>query len=177
MFLRCIHVTYILLTEYEWFYVFINPVLLKISSNDVFLCLCYFFDHTMQDVRACGILVPRPGIQPRPSALGAQSLNRWTTREVPSPVLLTQFVSDGQWFGPPESLQVPTHHAHSSVNIRLQALTLKNFFGVCAEQQDAILNSSHPLGPPPLLFPHQSYKWVLSTSPGTWGIFHLSACC
>ena len=28
-------------------------------------------------------LVPWPEIEPRPPALGAQSLNRWTTREVP----------------------------------------------------------------------------------------------
>ena len=29
-------------------------------------------------------LVPQPGIQPGPPALGAQSLTHWTTREVPS---------------------------------------------------------------------------------------------
>ena len=29
----------------------------------------------------CGISVSRPGIEPRPPALGAQSLNHWTTRE------------------------------------------------------------------------------------------------
>ena len=28
-------------------------------------------------------LVPRPGIEPRPPALGARSLSHWTTREVP----------------------------------------------------------------------------------------------
>ena len=32
---------------------------------------------------ACGILVPWSGIEPRPSALGAQSLSHWTTRGVP----------------------------------------------------------------------------------------------
>ena len=32
---------------------------------------------------ACGILVPRPGIEPRPSAVRAQSPNHWTTREFP----------------------------------------------------------------------------------------------
>ena len=33
----------------------------------------------------CGmwILVPRPGMEPRPSALGAWSLSHWITREVP----------------------------------------------------------------------------------------------
>ena len=29
-------------------------------------------------------LVPRPGIEPGPSALGAWSIGHWTTREVPS---------------------------------------------------------------------------------------------
>ena len=32
---------------------------------------------------ACGILVPRPGIEPRPPAVEAWSLNHWTAREVP----------------------------------------------------------------------------------------------
>ena len=32
---------------------------------------------------ACGILFPRPGIEPVPPAVEAQSLNHWTTREVP----------------------------------------------------------------------------------------------
>ena len=30
---------------------------------------------------ACGILVPRPGIEPVPSTVRAQSPNHWTTRE------------------------------------------------------------------------------------------------
>ena len=32
---------------------------------------------------ACRILAPRPGIEPVPPAVEAQSLNHWTTREVP----------------------------------------------------------------------------------------------
>ena len=31
----------------------------------------------------CGILVPRPGIEPAPPAVEAHSLNHWTAREVP----------------------------------------------------------------------------------------------
>ena len=34
--------------------------------------------------QACGILVPRLGIGPRPPALEAQIANHWTNREVPS---------------------------------------------------------------------------------------------
>ena len=33
-------------------------------------------------------LVPRPGIEPRPPALGAWSLTHWTTREVPRSMIL-----------------------------------------------------------------------------------------
>ena len=32
---------------------------------------------------ACGILVPQPGIEPMPPALGQWSLKHWTTREIP----------------------------------------------------------------------------------------------
>ena len=35
---------------------------------------------------ACGILVPPPGIEPTSSALGAQSFNHWTIREVPEAI-------------------------------------------------------------------------------------------
>ena len=40
----------------------------------------FFFGHTTQQA---GILVPQPGIEPTPPAVEAQSLNHWTTREVP----------------------------------------------------------------------------------------------
>ena len=33
---------------------------------------------------ACGMSVPQPGIEPLPSAVEAQSLNRWSTKEVAS---------------------------------------------------------------------------------------------
>ena len=36
-----------------------------------------------QEDRSRWDLVPRPGIKPRPRALGAQSPSHWTTREVP----------------------------------------------------------------------------------------------
>ena len=38
---------------------------------------------------ACGILVPRPGIEPGPSAVTAQSPNHRTAREFPMVVFLT----------------------------------------------------------------------------------------
>ena len=33
---------------------------------------------------ACRILVPQPGMEPLPPTLGEQTLNHWTTREVPT---------------------------------------------------------------------------------------------
>ena len=44
------------------------------------LCVTLFFN---QCHLACGILVPRPGIEPGPSAVKTWSPNHWTTREFP----------------------------------------------------------------------------------------------
>ena len=38
--------------------------------------------------RQCGTLVPWPGIKPALPCIGKQSLNHWTTREVPLPLIL-----------------------------------------------------------------------------------------
>ena len=49
---------------------------------DYVLILFFFFFwlcHT-----ACGILIPRPGIKPTPTAVEAWCINYWTTREIPS---------------------------------------------------------------------------------------------
>ena len=45
-----------------------------------FVCLfCFAFLFCYE---ACRILLPRPGTEPMPATLGAQSLNHWTTGEV-----------------------------------------------------------------------------------------------
>ena len=36
------------------------------------------------------ILVPRPGIEPVPPAMEAQSLNHWTTREYPTFIYISK---------------------------------------------------------------------------------------
>ena len=56
-------------------------------SFSFFLSFFFFWPH----LTACGILVPWPGIKPRPPALGAWSLNHWslnhwTAREVPEAI-------------------------------------------------------------------------------------------
>ena len=43
----------------------------------------HFFFFFLLHCASCGILVPQPGIEPVPLALEEQSLNHWTTREVP----------------------------------------------------------------------------------------------
>ena len=45
----------------------------------VFIVACRTFSNVVWD------LVPRPGIEPRPPALGARGLSHWATREVPPP--------------------------------------------------------------------------------------------
>ena len=60
------------------------------SSHDVLLsfwwsCYCFLFNFLFSwpCQAACGILVPWPGIKLSPPALEAESLNYWTTKEVP----------------------------------------------------------------------------------------------
>ena len=61
-------------------------------------------------------LVPRPGIEPGPRALGVQSFSHWTTREVPSVWALNSLVmapsldvilTTGCW-GSPSSCRLDT---------------------------------------------------------------------
>ena len=59
-------------------------------SNTFLLFVCSslgFFGHNH---KACRILALQPGIEPVPPAVEAQSLNRWTTREVPQTGILKQ---------------------------------------------------------------------------------------
>ena len=61
------------------------------TKNQFFFCFSlylfifsfFFFLIFWPCPAACGILVPRPGMQPEPPAVEAWSLNHWTTREVP----------------------------------------------------------------------------------------------
>ena len=51
-----------------------------------FLIFIYLFIHLTASSLSCGMwdLLPCPGIEPWPPALGAWNLSHWTTREVPS---------------------------------------------------------------------------------------------
>ena len=48
----------------------------------IYIYIFFFFGRA-----AYGILIPRPGMEPVPPAIEAQSLNHWTTREVPTNIL------------------------------------------------------------------------------------------
>ena len=49
----------------------------------IYLCnLIFYFIYLFLYLAACLILVPQPGIKPVPPALGVQSLNHWSIREV-----------------------------------------------------------------------------------------------
>ena len=49
----------------------------------LFLVFCFLFLIFWPRCAACGILVPWSGLEPASPALGEQSLNHWTDREVP----------------------------------------------------------------------------------------------
>ena len=58
------------------FFIWLHQVL--VTACGIFVAACGIFSCGMQD------LVPRPGIEPGSPALGVQSPNHWTTREVPN---------------------------------------------------------------------------------------------
>ena len=49
----------------------------------LFVCFVFLFVCFWPHCAACGILSPRPGIEPTPSAVKTQSPNHWTAREFP----------------------------------------------------------------------------------------------
>ena len=58
---------------------------------------CFMF--WLCDLEACRILAPQPGIKSAPSCIRKQSLNHWTTREVPVIYLFMpiSLVSERDW--------------------------------------------------------------------------------
>ena len=55
----------------------------EIDQENLLFLLFYFILFFWPCHVVCGILVPRPGIEPGPPALEAWSFNHWTAREVP----------------------------------------------------------------------------------------------
>ena len=61
------------------------PIGAKLTANQRYLFIYLF---TWPHHEECRILVPWPGIEPLPPVLEAQSLNHWTTKEVPRTSIL-----------------------------------------------------------------------------------------
>ena len=66
-----------------FFCVFFNLKALPGAQEIVRYICIYVFFFFLPCWAACGILIPQPGIKPRPLAVRAQSPNYWTTREFP----------------------------------------------------------------------------------------------
>ena len=89
-------VSFFLFFSFKYLFIWLRRVLVAargifIAGAGSLVAACgIFFSCGMQD------LVPWPGIEPGPPALGTWSLNRWATREVPIPVsfLLFGFLSN-----------------------------------------------------------------------------------
>ena len=78
---------------------------------------------------SCGMwdLVPWPGIEPRPPALGARSLSHWTTREVPRTVcILSVFYK--LTFLRPNKYQVTSQTCHIVLEQSLSSVELLPFW-------------------------------------------------
>ena len=66
-------------------------------GHSIFIAACRIFICCMQSPScSMGDPVPRPGIEPGPTALGAQNLSYWTTKEVPTLPLLTVTLAECQ---------------------------------------------------------------------------------
>ena len=72
--------TYLLLWPYFLLLFFKCRPFLRSLLNLLQYCFCFMFF----GYEACGILAPRPGVEPCAPCIGRQSLNHWTAREVPS---------------------------------------------------------------------------------------------
>ena len=85
---------------------------------------------------ACGILVPRPGMEPGPSAVKAPTPNHWTTRELPNNFFLFNSWKAPSW------LPNPSGKLTRSVDLPLRNTQLGiKFLGL------PITSENHPLSP------------------------------
>ena len=69
-------------------------------------------------VCGCGTLVPQPGIKPEPPVVEVQSLNHWTTREVPGGISFYPHLTDEE-LGKGDYLTCPRSHSWQIRELRL----------------------------------------------------------
>ena len=74
----------------------LGPVSINLAPASMLLSsihlIGFFFFWSCSE--ACGILVPRPGIEPVPSAVKALSPNHWTAREFPTQIASITIITD-----------------------------------------------------------------------------------
>ena len=104
-------------------------------KNVYFLFFLFFY---WSCSAACGILVPQQGIEPAPPALEAQSLNHWTTREVPQNVHF-QWSLDIRWLPPSwQNSLLQTQTCYYSkilwIVLEIRVICLKNFHCLVDEE-------------------------------------------
>ena len=118
------------LKGYTWNFLIISEMLMMELAIYMYVCVCvyiyiYIYIHIYIYIffwlhsRACGILLPRPRIEPMPPAVEAQILNHWTTREGPGltisyktsgfQVFLAIRVCSGAWLSRTEIHRIPPY--------------------------------------------------------------------
>ena len=100
---------------------FIWPCWVPVSARGDFAVACGLISHLVQlsYPEARGILVPPPGIEPMSPTL-RQTLNHWTTREVPRHLFITfQFLESEAWAWPNEVLGSGSHKTELKMSAAL----------------------------------------------------------
>ena len=81
---------YLLFFFKKYLFIWLHWVL--IAGSSIFVELCGIFSCSREALSyEMWDLVPWPGIEPQPPALGVRSLSHWTTREVPDYIFLLKF--------------------------------------------------------------------------------------
>ena len=111
----------------------------------------------------CRILLPRPGIEPVPLVLEAQSLNHWTTREVPQNGL--------RWF-----CDMQEEKNWRVRNCRPLLLPCIHVYRIIYSLSKPLFNTSDGLGPLPGLENTAMHRsWALP-SPFLWTMTQTGLC-
>ena len=96
---------------------------------------------------ACGTLVPLPGIEPVPPAVEAQSLNHWTTREVP-PCLHPCLIHHLKLANLHQQLWGPVNNAYKTIPL---IKTLIFFFLISLQIKSKLVLRPYMFWPQPFL--------------------------
>ena len=146
-----------------YFYLFIWPHQVSVEAHGIFSC-------GMQTL-SCGMwdLVPWPGIEPRPPALGVQSLSYWTTREVPGLCFKRQQdLRGGRRSESEQGGHLGDDQSSQGIHACLHAKSLQSCPTLCDP-----MDSSPPGSSVHRILQARILEWVsFSFSPRKWGSFN-----